>query len=92
MEVEDRNSKTSDQTRKHNGDDPILNANTADPLETERQSPGHPQEQIVPVLEEDYSISKQTSVKEAKIEKRVLKQRPSKYRLATRSYISTAKS
>jgi stress response protein YsnF len=30
------------------------------------------QEQIVPVLEEDYSISKQTSIKEAKIEKRAV--------------------
>ncbi|HET7390050.1 MAG TPA: DUF2382 domain-containing protein [Nitrososphaeraceae archaeon] len=30
------------------------------------------QEQIVPVLEEDYSISKETSIKEAKIEKRLV--------------------
>jgi stress response protein YsnF len=30
------------------------------------------QQQIVPVLEEDYSISKQTSIKEAKIEKRAV--------------------
>jgi stress response protein YsnF len=30
------------------------------------------QQQIVPVLKEDYSISKQTSIKEAKIEKRVV--------------------
>jgi stress response protein YsnF len=30
------------------------------------------QEQIVPVLEEDYSISKETSIKEAKIEKRAV--------------------
>ena len=30
------------------------------------------QQQIVPILEEDYSISKQTSIKEAKIEKRAV--------------------
>jgi stress response protein YsnF len=30
------------------------------------------QQQIVPVLEEDYSISKETSIKEAKIEKRLV--------------------
>lgn len=72
MEVEDRNNKTSDQKRKQNGDASILNANTPDPSESEEQYQGHTQEQIVPVLEEDYSISKQTSVKEAKIEKRVL--------------------
>jgi stress response protein YsnF len=72
MEVEDRNNKTSDQKRKQNGDASILNANTPDPSESEEQYHGHTQEQIVPVLEEDYSISKQTSVKEAKIEKRVL--------------------
>jgi stress response protein YsnF len=35
------------------------------------------QEQIVPVLEEDYSISKQTSIKEAKIEKRAVTKRKS---------------
>ena len=72
MEVEDRNNKTSDQKRKQNGDASILNANTQDPSESEEQYHGYTQEQIVPVLEEDYSISKQTSVKEAKIEKRVL--------------------
>lgn len=72
MEVEDRNNKTSDQKTKQNGDASILNANTTDPSESEEQYHGHTQEQIVPVLEEDYSISKQTSVKEAKIEKRVL--------------------
>jgi len=70
--VEDRNNKTSDQKRKQNGDASILNANTSDPSESEEQYHGHTREQIVPVLEEDYSISKQTSVKEAKIEKRVL--------------------
>jgi stress response protein YsnF len=70
MEAEDRSKNGSDQERKQNGDDSILNANTPDP--SEEQSRGHTQEQIVPVLEEEYSISKQTNVKEAKIEKRVL--------------------
>jgi stress response protein YsnF len=64
MEVEDRNNK--------NMDDSIQNANAPHPSESEEQSRRHAHEQIVPVLEEDYSISKQTNVKEAKIEKRVL--------------------
>jgi stress response protein YsnF len=64
MEVEDRNNR--------NVDDSIQNANTPHPSESEEQSRRHAHEQIVPVLEEDYSISKQTSVKEAKIEKRAL--------------------
>ncbi len=72
MEVEDSKNKTLDQKRKENGDDSTLYANTPDPSDSEEQSRVHTQEQIVPILEEDYSISKQTSVKEAKIEKRVL--------------------
>jgi stress response protein YsnF len=64
MEVEDRNNK--------NVDDSIQNANAPHPSESEEQSRRHAHEQIVPVLEEEYSISKQTNVKEAKIEKRVL--------------------
>ena len=72
MEVEDRKNKTLDQKRKQNGEDSTLYANTPDPSDTEEQSRVRTQEQIVPILEEDYSISKQTSVKEAKIEKRVL--------------------
>ena len=72
MEVEDRKNKTLDRKRKQNGDDSTLYANTPDPSDTEEQSRVRTQEQIVPILEEDYSISKQTSVKEAKIEKRVL--------------------
>ena len=72
MEVEDRKNKTLDQKRKQNGEDSTLYANTPDPSDSEEQSCVHTQEQIVPILEEDYSISKQTSVKEAKIEKRVL--------------------
>ncbi len=72
MEVEDSKNKTLDQKRKENGDDSTLYANTPDPSDTEEQSRVRTQEQIVPILEEDYSISKQTSVKEAKIEKRVL--------------------
>ena len=72
MEVEDRKNKTLDQKRKQNGEDSTLYANTPDPSDSVEQSRVHTQEQIVPILEEDYSISKQTSVKEAKIEKRVL--------------------
>ena len=72
MEVEDRNDKTLDQERQQNVDDSIQLANTHDPSEREEQFRRHTQEQIVPVLEEDYSISKQTSIKEAKIEKRVV--------------------
>ncbi len=72
MEVEDHKNKTLDQKRKENGDDSTLYTNTPDPSHSEEQSHVHTQEQIVPILEEDYSISKQTSVKEAKIEKRVL--------------------
>ena len=70
MEVEDRKNKTLDRKRKQNGDDST--PNTPDPSDSEEQSRVRTQEQIVPILEEDYSISKQTSVKEAKIEKRVL--------------------
>lgn len=37
---------------------------------TNEEGPSEQQPQIIPVLEEEYSISKETSVKEAKIEKR----------------------
>jgi stress response protein YsnF len=72
MEVEDSNDKTLDQQREQNVDDSIQIDNTSDPSETEKQSLLNTQEQIVPVLEEGYSISKQSSTKEAKIEKRVV--------------------
>ena len=72
MEAQDRNDKNLDQKRQHNVDDSIQIANTPASSEIEEQSPRDTQEQIVPILEEDYSISKQTSIKEAKIEKRVV--------------------
>jgi stress response protein YsnF len=72
MEVEDSNDKTLDQQREQNVDDSIQIDNMSDPSETEKQSRLNTQEQIVPVLEEGYSISKQSSTKEAKIEKRVV--------------------
>jgi stress response protein YsnF len=78
MEVEDRNNKNVDDSIQNvddsiqNVDDSIQNAKTPHHSESEEESRRHAHEQIVPVLEEDYSISKQTNVKEAKIEKRVL--------------------
>jgi stress response protein YsnF len=72
MEAQDRNDKNLDQKRQHNADDSIQIANTPASSEIEEQSPRDTQEQIVPIVEEDYSISKQTSTKEAKIEKRVV--------------------
>ena len=72
MEAQDRNDKNLDQKRQHNADDSIQIANTPASSEIEEQSPRDTQEQIVPIVEEDYSISKQTSIKEAKIEKRVV--------------------
>ena len=72
MEAQDRNGKNLDQKRQHNVDDSIQIANTPASSEIEEHSPRDTQEQIVPILEEDYSISKQTSIKEAKIEKRVV--------------------
>ena len=70
MEAQDRNDKALDPKRQHNVDDSIQIAPASS--EIEEQSPRDTQEQIVPILEEDYSISKQTSIKEAKIEKRVV--------------------
>jgi len=72
MEAQDRNDKNLDQKRQHNAHDSIQIANTPASSEIEEQSPRDTQEQIVPIVEEDYSISKQTSIKEAKIEKRVV--------------------
>lgn len=72
MEAQDRNDKNLDQKRQHNVDDSIKIDNTPASSEIEEQFPRDTQEQIVPILEEDYSISKQTSIKEAKIEKRVV--------------------
>ncbi len=71
MEAQDRNDKNLDQKRQHNADDSIQIANTPASSQIE-QSSRDTQEQIVPIVEEDYSISKQTNIKEAKIEKRVV--------------------
>ncbi|HZA06798.1 MAG TPA: DUF2382 domain-containing protein [Nitrososphaeraceae archaeon] len=64
--VEDSNDETMDQQhvpqQKTEESEQIVKA--SDSLAT--------QEQIVPVLEEDFSISKETTIKEAKIEKRVV--------------------
>ena len=60
--AEDSNGKTIHQYNNINESKQIVKA--ADSLDT--------QEQIVPVLEEDFSISKQTTVREAKIEKRAV--------------------
>ena len=58
---EDSNDKTIDQ---QNIDESKQLAKASDSLAT--------QEQIIPLLEEDFSISKQTTIKEAKIEKRAV--------------------
>jgi stress response protein YsnF len=73
MNEEDSNDKTIDQEPQLNTDESKQVTNTPNYSETEQQQPFHQtQEQIVPVLEDDYSISKQTSIKEAKIEKRLV--------------------
>jgi stress response protein YsnF len=72
-EEEDNNDKTIDrqQQKRQNVDEPKQIAKTLDSSEAKIQTPHSTQQQIVPVLEEDFSISKQTSIKEAKIEKRI---------------------
>ena len=73
MNEEDSNDKTIDQQQpQQNIDESKQIAKASDSLETQVQAPQQAQEQIVPVLQEDFSISKQTSIKEAKIEKRVV--------------------
>ena len=71
---EDNNDETIDQQqqKRQNIDEPKLIANITDSSEAKIQTPQPTQEQIVPILEEDFSISKQTSIKEAKIEKKVV--------------------
>jgi stress response protein YsnF len=72
-EEEDNNDKTIDrqQQKRRNVDEPKQIAKTLDSSEAKIQTPHSTQQQIVPVLGEDFSISKQTSIKEAKIEKRI---------------------
>ena len=74
MNEEDNNDETIDQQqqKRQNIDEPKLIANITDSSEAKIQTPQPTQQQIVPILEEDFSISKQTSIKEAKIEKRVV--------------------
>jgi stress response protein YsnF len=71
---EDSNDKTiNQQQQKNNIDESKQIVKKSDSLEAEeKQIRLHAQEQTVPVLEEDFSISKQTSIKEAKIEKRAV--------------------
>jgi stress response protein YsnF len=72
MGVEDSQDRALDQNRLQNADESVNVANDPGHSENTERSRPDTQEQIVPILEEDYSISKQTSIKEAKIEKRVL--------------------
>src|SRR5918911_1861 len=74
MNKEDNNDETIDQQqqKRQNIDEPKLIANITDSSEAKIQTPQPTQQQIVPILEEDFSISKQTSIKEAKIEKKVI--------------------
>ena len=65
MEKNDNTTEQDDNTSKE------MSRPSSDSTEGE-QIRLQQQEQIVPVLEEDYSISKQTSIKEAKIEKIVV--------------------
>ena len=69
---EDSNDRTIDELQ--NIDESKKVAKTPDSSEAEEQVllQTQEQEQIVPVLKEDYSISKHSSVKEAKIEKRAV--------------------
>jgi stress response protein YsnF len=72
MEQDNNNNKTIDQ--QHNIADSKDSAKPSDfseEGEVEEQVQQQ-QQQIVPVLEEDYSISKETTVKETKIEKRLV--------------------
>ena len=74
MNEKGNNDETIDQQqqKRQNIDESKQIANITDSSEAKIQTPQPTQEQIVPVLEEDFSISKQTSIKEAKIEKRVV--------------------
>jgi stress response protein YsnF len=71
---EDNNDKTIDrqQQKRQNIDESKQIAKTTDSSEAKIHTSQQTQEQIVPVLEEDFSISKETTIKEAKIEKRVV--------------------
>jgi stress response protein YsnF len=64
MEKNDNTTEQDDNTSKEMAR-PLSDSTEGEQIQLQQQ-----QEQIVPVLEEDYSISKQTNIKEAKIEKR----------------------
>jgi stress response protein YsnF len=66
MEIEEDKEEGKDSSNSNN-----INNKTIDKKQEEVQVQPQ-QQQIVPVLEEDYSISKETTVKEAKIEKRLV--------------------
>ena len=74
MNKEDNNEETIDQhqQKRQNTDESKQMANITDSSEAKIQTPQPTQEQIVPILVEDFSISKQASIKEAKIEKKVV--------------------
>src|SRR5919199_1161727 len=72
MEVEENKNKGIDQNPLQNAEDLTNIADTPEHHDSIERSRPDTREQIVPVLEEDYSISKQTSIKEAKIEKRAV--------------------
>ena len=71
---QDNNEEAIDQQqqKRQNTDESEQMANITDSSEAKIQTPRPTQEQIVPILEEDFSISKQASIKEAKIEKKVV--------------------
>jgi stress response protein YsnF len=72
MKVEENKNKGIDQNALQNAEDLTNITNTPEHYQNIERSRPDTREQIVPVLEEDYSISKQTSIKEAKIEKRAV--------------------
>ena len=74
MNKEDNNEETIDQhqQKRQNTDESKQMANITDSSEAKIETPQPTQEQIVPILEEDFSVSKQTTIKEAKIEKKVV--------------------
>ena len=71
---QDNNEEAIDQQqqKRQNTDELEKMTNITDSSEAKIETPQPTQEQIVPILEEDFSISKQTSIKEAKIEKKVV--------------------
>ena len=71
MEEDSNNNKTIDQ-QQQNIDESQEISKPLDFSGEKKEEDVQQQQQIVPVLEEDYSISKQTTIKEAKIEKRLV--------------------